>query len=129
MDGKRIVIVDDDPVVRLLLSECLMMYGHKVESFSQASDGVEWLSENSADLLFVDMIMPEMSGLEAIKRIKAIPAQAKLPIVILSANPERQIAKADAPQDRPDRVLEKPWDLKLLLQTVEELTANVKASD
>lgn len=128
MHGKCIVVVDDDPVVRLLLSECLTMHGHRVESFSQASDGVKWLSENQADLLFVDMIMPEMSGLEAIKKIKAIPAQSKLPIVILSANPERQIAKADSPQDKPDRVLEKPWDLKLLLQTVEDLTAKVKAS-
>src|SRR5258708_5303997 len=107
--GKRIVVVDDDPVVRLLMTECLSMHGHEVAAHDHGGAGLAWLTDHEAEVVFVDMMMPDMTGLELLKKIRALPEKASLPIVLLSANTDRKITHQDATAI-PDRVLEKPWD-------------------
>lgn len=120
--GKKVLIVDDDPVVRLLLQECLAVHGHAVEAFANPQAGLEWLASNTPDIAMVDMIMPEMSGLELLKRIRAVPQQAALPVILLSANADRKLATIDA-EARPDRIIEKPWDMAVLIEAIEQLTS------
>jgi CheY-like chemotaxis protein len=120
--GKKVLIVDDDPVVRLLLQECLSVHGHEIEAFANPQAGLEWLASNTPDIAMVDMIMPEMSGLELLKRIRAVPQQAALPVILLSANADRKLATIDA-DARPDRIIEKPWDMAVLIEAIEQLTS------
>ena len=98
------------------------MYGYEVQAHEHGTAGLAWLSTHDADVVFVDLIMPDMTGLELTKKIRALPSKAKLPIVLLSANADKRIANQDS-DSKPDRILEKPWDLKVLLETLTEITA------
>ncbi|NDC36792.1 MAG: response regulator [Proteobacteria bacterium] len=118
----RLLIIDDDPVVRLLLQECLMPHGYQIHSTASANEGLQWLATETPDILIVDMIMPEMSGLELLQKFKALPNTSHVPVILLSANTDRKLPNLAA-EARPDRILEKPWDMRLLLQTIEELGA------
>lgn len=121
--GKQLLVVDDDPVVRLLLQECLSVLGHQVKATASAQESLEWLATSTPDIVMVDMIMPEMSGLELMKKIRALPNKSKIPVILLSANADRKLATLDA-EARPDRIIEKPWDMKILISAIEELSAD-----
>jgi len=84
----RILIVDDAPFMRRLVRTCLSQAGHEV--VGEASNGAEAATRFGAlrpDLVTLDMIMPEVDGIEAIRRIRAIDSQAR--IVVVSAVEER----------------------------------------
>lgn len=88
--SQRILIVDDNAAIRALLMELLSAEGHQVAS---ASDGVQALREidrRAPDLVLLDLELPELSGYEVCRRLKANPATRWIPIVIITgqASPE-----------------------------------------
>ena len=83
-DSSRIMIVDDDPSVRLMMSSALESLGHCVE---EAEDGLQALSllENSIpDMLLLDVMMPGMDGFEVCARLKENPVLSEIPIVFMT---------------------------------------------
>ena len=87
----HILVVEDNPINSLLLSEMLRLRGHTV---SNAVDGVEAVekAENTAyDMILTDISMPRMDGIEATRRIRAQGACRNVPIIGVTANaiPER----------------------------------------
>jgi CheY-like chemotaxis protein len=84
-----IFVVDDDPVQRLLVSSTLEKSGYRV---SQACDGAEALRRIEAGeecaLLLTDLHMPELDGDQLIRKLRADPRSAALPIVVLSGSAE-----------------------------------------
>jgi CheY-like chemotaxis protein len=84
--GKRILIVDDDVRNVFALASVLERQGMDVEF---AENGAEALSKLQGgapiDLVLMDIMMPEMDGYEAMRRIRALPPFAKLPIISLTA--------------------------------------------
>ena len=123
--SKKVLIIDDDPVVRLLLGECLKVSGFEIESHENGKSGLSALQSHASkpDLIFVDLMMPDMTGLEVIKEIRADSSISKIPVVLLSAISDSKIA-AKAGATPPDRYLEKPWDMQKLLGTIKELIGN-----
>lgn len=69
------VVVDDDELDRLMVLSCLRNYPELevLEVFSSAADALEFLEQNPVDVLFLDIDMPEMSGIELRKRIPQDP--------------------------------------------------------
>ena len=120
--AEKILVVDDSKLVTDIVKMRLSMYGYDVRAHEHGTAGLEWLASHDADVVFVDLIMPDMTGLELTKKIRALPSKAKLPIVLLSANTDRKITQS-APEEQPDRILQKPWDLKQLLETLAEITS------
>lgn len=83
--SKAILVVDDDLFVRDLYKEALEQEGYKVTTAENGAEGLEKLREHWYDLVFLDIVMPEMTGLEVIKKLKsADPEIITGPIVILS---------------------------------------------
>lgn len=85
----RILIVDDEERNRRLMSAILKNYGY---IFETAMNGVEALEKTETfqpDLIFLDIMMPEMDGYEACKRLKENPATQHIPVVIITALMER----------------------------------------
>lgn len=117
---RTVLVVDDVESVRLFLQDLLDGLGFEVW---QAMDGAQALSAiqtRHPDLVLMDMAMPVMDGPEALRRLRAQPATARLPVIALSA---------DATPESPDRCLaagadafiSKPIDQALLLQTMGRL--------
>ena len=66
----RILVVDDERLVRMLLEQMLRSSGHEVESFSNAPDALLRIAQGQPDLLITDIFMPEKSGLEMILELR-----------------------------------------------------------
>lgn len=82
---QRILIADDDPFVRDLVRHKLGLLDYEV---SVARNGVEALDrtyETHPDLIVLDMVMPEMNGLETLCHLKADPYLAEIPVLMLTA--------------------------------------------
>lgn len=82
----RLLVVDDDSTNRLVLKGALTAMGHEV---LVAEDGLRALmmlrTEKSIDLVLLDILMPEMDGLEVLRFMKGEPALSQLPVVMISA--------------------------------------------
>ncbi len=117
---KKILIVDDDETSRSLIRQTLCDYDHVYE----AADGVEALAflQRNPDtaLVFLDILMPRMDGLELLVRLRLSPKFRELPIIMLSGSPEDDINQK-AIRLGASRFAYKPYRMALLLQMAEDL--------
>ncbi len=66
----RILLIDDDPDIAFLLSKKLLFFGYIVEIILSGEKAIEWLRTNTTDLIFLDVSMPGMSGLDVLAYIR-----------------------------------------------------------
>jgi CheY-like chemotaxis protein len=86
MERKRILIADDESLIRMDLQEMLTNLGYLV--VGEASNGIDALNmarDLKPDLVIMDVRMPRMTGYEACRRLKASPETKEIPVVFLSA--------------------------------------------
>jgi CheY-like chemotaxis protein len=119
---KRVLIVDDDPFIRRLIATTLEDVAHF--QLLQAGDGEEALAvaaRERPDLVFLDIDMPRLDGLEACRRLRAAPETAGATIVMLTAA-RGDVAERDAGAAGADLYLTKPFSPLDLLRLAEGLT-------
>ncbi len=91
----RLLVVDDDESNRDMLARRLRRSGYEVEMAESGESALERLEANSFDLILLDMMMPEMSGLEVLQRVRQQHAPTQLPIIMVTALQESAyLAKA-----------------------------------
>ncbi len=82
--GKTILVVDDSPTVRKLISGKLEKSGHNVVCASDGVEALERMGEFIPDLVLLDITMPRMDGYEVCKQIRSNPNAQNLPVVMIS---------------------------------------------
>ncbi len=111
----RILVVDDEPSMRKLISIVLANSGYEVESAEDGAVAWEALQSGHFDLLITDQNMPRLSGLELVKNLRL--ASMDLPVVMVTgAVPEEELAQ-DASLHL-TATISKPFELSHLLETV-----------
>ena len=88
MPEQRILVVDDEVSVTELFRMMLEMEGYRVRIVHDVQSAKNALDEEPADLLLVDIMMPEASGLELCRYVRAEPYLASTPIIVISARSE-----------------------------------------
>jgi len=110
-----ILIVDDDPAVRLSLQLLLKAKGYSVQDFPSADALLKAFDDTESDCLFVDYQMPDMDGLELVRRLRAEGWTGWAYLLTASADPQLESRSAEAGIDL---VVEKPISVARLLDLV-----------
>lgn len=82
--GGRLLVIDDSEQSRELLTRHLLRQGHRVLTAASGPEAIAILEETTVDLVFLDLVMPGMSGLEVLQHIKADPRLRAVPVIIVS---------------------------------------------
>ena len=85
----RILIVDDEVSVATLLAECVKLEGHEAVVAASGAEGLALLEQKQPDAVFLDMVMPDMGGIEVLRRIREV--SQTLPVIVITgrASPEQ----------------------------------------
>jgi hypothetical protein len=84
--GRAVLLVDDDPVNRLVVDSLLREAGLHVALANDGIEAVELVARQPVDVILMDMQMPRLDGPDATRRIRQIPHAATVPIIALTAN-------------------------------------------
>jgi len=81
----KILVADDEPDMRALLTDLLEEAGHQVTQAENGQVAVQQAQNDVLDLVLLDVLMPMMDGLQALKRLRDNPSTEKLPVILLTA--------------------------------------------
>jgi len=112
-----VLIVDDEKNIRRALRMVLEGTGATVEEADSAEHGLAYLEQNEVDLVVLDVKLPGMSGIDALERIRARPATARLPVLMVSGHASVSEAMSAIQKGATD-FLEKPVDRDLVVSRV-----------
>lgn len=119
MDGKRILIVDDSDFSRKTIVDYLEGSGLKIAAeASNANEAIRICSEKSIDLAIVDVVMPEISGIELTETLSKM--SSKLGIIVISSLGQENIVMRAISAGAHD-FLQKPFTKELLLESINKV--------
>ena len=106
----RLLIIDDEEAIRESLDTLLTLEGFSVSTAVDGPSGMELLSRNEYDLLLLDLNLPDITGEEVLRRLRARPESVDVPVLILSADStSRNITRLL--QSGADAYLTKPFEV------------------
>jgi len=117
---ENILIVDDEPHLALMLADVLGDAGYDAHTIDNGRDALETVQRDPPDLMVLDVQMPGLDGFEVAARMKADPATASIPIIMLSAM-EGRGARVIGLESGAEEYLAKPFDRAELLARVRNL--------
>jgi len=123
MEKKRILIVDDEKAVRILLAEVLKPYDYKIDFVENGVEAINHIDRRSYDLIITDYMMPKMDGLELTRRIRS--RYPSTPILVVTGNgPVHDLLKSGATACimKPFNIIELRNMVKIILNKESEET-------
>src|SRR5690606_30647305 len=111
----RLLVIDDEKGIRDALEQVFTYEGHEVRTCEDAPDGIAAAAEHRPDVIFLDVKMPGMDGLEALQRIRS--ADPRAVVVMISGHGTIETA-VEATRKGAYDFLEKPLDTDRLLVTL-----------
>jgi len=123
----KILVVDDDPDIIEILRYNLSLAGYQVKTAFNGKEAVKKAKLFLPEIILLDIMMPEMDGIEACTQIKSLPSLKKTMIIFLSARSEdfTQIAAFDAGGDD---YISKPVKPKILLRKIGSVVKRIHSS-
>lgn len=117
---KTILIIEDNTVLRTNIAEVLVLEGYTILEADNGKIGVQLALKHEPDLLLCDIHLPEMDGQEVIEHVRANPATANTPFIIMTADPNQAAIRQRLGIDA-HALLSKPFQITDLLERVQNL--------
>lgn len=125
---KKILVVDDEPDVRSFLATCIEDAGFQVDTACDGAEAFEKLQADPPDLMTLDMVMPRVSGISLMRRLRAMEKFARLPVIVITAHAHDELGSEDikdfrafASGMRPRYTMEKPVTPKKLVRAISDI--------
>lgn len=115
-----VLIVDDDPNIVVALEFLMRHAGYAVATAADGRQALDYLADREADLLILDVMMPNLNGFEVCAEVRATPRLARLPILILTAK-GREAEKARGLALGANAYLSKPFATHELVELARRL--------
>ena len=115
----KVMVVDDEPFILMMVEDKLKRAGLEVIALRESINVLEIARAEKPDLIIMDWMMPEVSGIEVCKQIKADEELKSTPIFMLTAKGQEEDEKLGI-QSGADRYITKPFSPKALLEQVLE---------
>jgi len=133
MGSKRVIVIDDDPDFNMVVQRHLKKNGFGVEGAFNGVEGMEKIRQNPPDAIVLDVMMPEKDGHEVCRELKADPALADIPVVLLTSvgswvtSADTEVAPTryshyDSMCTEADDYLEKPASGAEIAEAIQRLT-------
>jgi two-component system phosphate regulon response regulator PhoB len=120
MEKKKILVVDDEPDVTDLVAYHLKAKGFHVECLNDATASISLARSVHPDLIILDIMMPDLSGIQVCRILRGDNRLSKVPIIFLTAKAEPQ-DRIDGLESGADDYLGKPFSPKELVLRVESI--------
>lgn len=119
--GKRVLAVDDEPGIQMLLRMILAENGLDVLTASNGEEALDLVRKSHPDLILLDVVMPKKGGAEVVAELRNSEETRELPIIIISANANlEELSVAPLVQG----LMVKPFDVEDLMRKVNDLLQN-----
>lgn len=115
----EILVIDDDPAIRLLVKILLKKQGHDVITAERGEEGIRMLNTTKPKLILLDVMMPGLSGYETCKRIKGTPKFNKISVIMFTVRSGEKYVK-EAQNCGADGFISKPFITEEFLRTVND---------
>ena len=119
-----ILVADDQAGQRVVLDMLLSLDGYNVVLKENGRETLEFLQDNTPNLIILDIAMPELDGIEVCNRVKHIRRFKNVPIIILTGLKDEQTL-TEAKLARADKVIQKPLEGKDFREVVKDLLHQV----
>jgi two-component system phosphate regulon response regulator PhoB len=127
--GKKVLVVDDDPDVRLFSVTVLEEHGYTPLEATDGEQGLAIVKSEQPDLVILDVLMPKESGVRLFRHIKTDPKLQKIPVIILSGITQKSFLRSQkaltefggAPVPEPEAYLEKPVEPEELATAIRNI--------
>ncbi len=126
MGQRHVLVVDDDPLILEVLRTVLDLEEFRVTTATDGEEGLALLAQDRPDVLVCDVMMPGLDGFEVCRRVKADPATARLPVVLLTAR-DRAEDKRAGEEAGCDAYLTKPFSPLYLIDVITEVRSGATA--
>ena len=126
--GKRILVVEDDPINQKVFTDFLTAYGYRVSIARTGPEGVEKAAILRPDLVVCDVLLPQKSGFEVCFEIKRAPETRDVPVIFMSAVCRDTYSEAYASIDlRAQGYFVKPFSVTAMMERIGELLTSPAA--
>src|SRR5690625_6135257 len=88
--GIRVLVVDDSRTIVAALTQMLVQNGFETLSAGDAEAGLDIALDDPPDLIFLDIVLPGMSGFAALRKLRRHPATKSVPVIMISSNPQTE---------------------------------------
>lgn len=85
--GKKVLVVDDEDILRMLLTDTLEYEGFIVEEAEDGKEALEKIQSNPYDVIILDYMMPRMTGIELLEHLQ--PLELATPVIMLTAKAQK----------------------------------------
>ena len=124
-DSKKLLLIDDDPNLILLVKDYLEFRGYQVMTAENGREALEILEQNIPDMIICDVMMPEMDGYSLVNHIREEPRTNRIPVLFLSAKGQSQ-DRVKGLNEGADVYMVKPFEPEELVAQVESSLNQIK---
>jgi DNA-binding response OmpR family regulator len=115
----KVVLIDDEPFILMMLEDKLKRSGFSVVTSRESVNALELVRKERPDLIVLDWMMPEVSGIEVCRQLKADPELSPIPIFMLTAKGQAEDEKMGMKHGA-NRYITKPFSPKALVELIEK---------